>query len=176
MFLKKLFSNNKFYTVKKTEYLLTFRTLVLRRSKGGVLLKPLVPLIASYVKDSNDMLCKLKEIERLPDDAFLVTIDVGLYPHIPHGEGLQAIRKALDKRTEEGIPTEDIVELASIVLKNNNFVFEEKLLQKLGTAIGTKMAPSYANLFMEDNNNKNNFKIYIALFPKSIKSALQYNN
>ena len=82
-----------------------------------------------------------------------MTIDVlGLYPH---REVLQAIQKALDKRTEGDIPTEDIVELASIVLKNNNFVFEKKYsLQKLGTAIGTKMAPSYANLFMDDLERK----------------------
>ena len=36
-------------------------------------------------------------------------------------------------------------------LKNNNFEFDGKhYLQKTGTAIGTRMAPSYANLFMHD--------------------------
>ena len=107
-------------------------------------LKPLVPRIASYVQDSNDMLRKLKDMERLPENAILVTIDVvGLYPHIPH------------QREEQGIPTEDIVDLASIVLKNNNFGFDEKhFVQKSGTAIGTKMAPSYANLFMDDLERK----------------------
>ena len=102
------------------------------------------------------MLRKLKDMERLPENAILVTIDVvELYPHIPHEEGLQAIRRALDQREEQGIPTEDIVDLASIVLKNNNFVFDEKhFVQKSGTAIGTKMAPSYANLFMDDLERK----------------------
>ena len=81
------------------------------------------------------MLRKLKDMERLPENAILVTIDVvGLYPHIPHEEGLQAIRRALDQREEQGIPTEDIVDLASIVLKNNNFGFDEKhFVQKSGT-------------------------------------------
>ena len=36
------------------------------------------------------------------------------------------------------------------MLRNNNFEFNENhYLQTLGTAIGTKMAPSYANLFMD---------------------------
>ena len=64
-------------------------------------LKPLVPRIASYVQDSNDMLRKLKDMERLPENAILVTIDVVvLHPHIPHEEGLQAIRRALDQRED----------------------------------------------------------------------------
>ena len=49
----------------------------------------------------------------------LVTIDVvGLYPHIPHNEGLEAIRKILYTRTSQEIPTDNIVNLAELVLKN----------------------------------------------------------
>ena len=48
-------------------------------------LKPLVPQISSYVKDTNDFLKKLKDMDSFPEGAILVTIDVvGLYPHIPH--------------------------------------------------------------------------------------------
>ena len=48
-------------------------------------LKPLVPQISSYVKNTNDFVRKLKDMGRLPEGAILVTIDVvGLYPHIPH--------------------------------------------------------------------------------------------
>ena len=39
---------------------------------------------------------------------------------------------------------------AELVLKSNNFEFNGKhYLQKRGTAIGTRMAPSYANIFMD---------------------------
>ena len=115
-------------------------------------LKPLVPLIPSYVKDINDFLTKLKDMDRFPEGAILVAIDVvGLYPHIPHNEGLEAIRKILNTRTNQEILTNDIVDLAELVLKNNNFEFDGKhFLQKRGTAIGTRMAPAYANLFMHD--------------------------
>ena len=44
---------------------------------------------------------------------------VGLYPHIPHVEGLEAIRQALDKRETHEVPTSLIVDLVELVLKNN---------------------------------------------------------
>ena len=114
-------------------------------------LKPLVTAIPSYVKDTNDFLKKLQDVGTLPENAILVTLDVvGLYPHIPHDEGLEAIREALDIRSNPEIPTDVIVDLTELVLKNNNFEFNRKhYLQILGTAIGTKMAPAYANLFMD---------------------------
>ena len=39
--------------------------------------------------------------------------------------------------------------LAELVLKNNIFKFNPKYyIQKEGTAMGTRMAPAYANIFM----------------------------
>lgn len=115
-------------------------------------LKPLVPKVKSYIKDTNDFLRKINNLGILPDDSIMVTIDVvGLYPSIPHDEGLRAIKKALDGRRNLEIPSTEIAELAGIVLRNNNFEFDgEHFLQILGTAIGTKMAPPYANLFMDE--------------------------
>ena len=47
--------------------------------------------------------------------------------------------------------TENLLELAEIVLKNNIFQYNEKNLRQLrGTAIGTKFAPPYAIIFMTD--------------------------
>jgi len=43
-----------------------------------------------------------------------------------------------------------LVEFTEIVLKNNNFEFDGRhFVQKLGTAIGTRMALSYASIFMD---------------------------
>ena len=94
-------------------------------------LKPLVPQIFSYVKDTNDFLKKLKDMDRFAEGAILVTIVVGLYPQIPYNEGLEAIRKILNTRTNQAIPTDDIVNLAELVLRYNNFEFDGKhFLQK----------------------------------------------
>ena len=95
---------------------------------------------------------KLRSLPNLPDDIILCTIDVvGLYPNIPHEEGLFALRKRLDLRQEKDVTTSTLVELAEVVLKNNIFTFKEKALkQKRGTGIGTQFAPPYSVLFMAE--------------------------
>ena len=61
-----------------------------------------------------------------PDDVTLCTIDVvGLYPNIPHDEGLIAIRKAVDLRKDKRISIEAVIELVEYILKNN--IFERNL-------------------------------------------------
>ena len=66
-----------------------------------------------------------------------------LDPSIPHEEGLAVLKKVLDS-------TASLMDLASLVLKNSYFECDQKYyLQKQRTAIGTKMAPSYAILFMD---------------------------
>ena len=46
----------------------------------------------SCIKDTKDFLHKLENIGELPEGAMLCTIDVvGLYPHIPQNEGLEAL-------------------------------------------------------------------------------------
>ena len=73
----------------------------------------------SYIKDSNDLKSKIKNIN-IPNDALLVNADVvGLYPGIPHEAGLSTLREALDKRTRKEIPTENLIKMAEFVLKNN---------------------------------------------------------
>jgi hypothetical protein len=48
-------------------------------------------------------------------------------------------------------PTECLVEMLTLVAKHSNFTFDgNHCLQINGTAMGTKMAPSYANIFMGD--------------------------
>lgn len=120
--------------------------------------RPLVQGIESYIKDTNDFLKKLGELGRLPEGSILCTVDVvGLYPHIPHDEGVAALKEALlkfdgfNEGDWEGSLNEDVVTFTDLVLRNNNFEFNGKhYLQKLGTAIGTRMAPSYANIFMDN--------------------------
>ena len=80
----------------------------------------------------------------------LVTIDVSaLYTNIPQEEGLQCVREALYTRKEPQVPSEYISRLLEVVLKHNIFEFNsEFFLQLIGTAMGARPAPSYANIFM----------------------------
>ena len=53
------------------------------------------------MKDTNDFWKKLRSLPNLPDNIILCIVDVvGLYPNIPHDEGLSALRKRLDLRQE----------------------------------------------------------------------------
>ena len=73
---------------------------------------------------------------------------VGLYPHIPHHEGLDSLQLAMENSDGE-MPVDSLVSLAKLVLENKYFEFEDTVFrQKLGTAIGTKFAPGFANIFM----------------------------
>ena len=48
----------------------------------------------SYIRDTGDFLAKLKAAGEVPKGAILVTADVvGLYPSIPHSEGLDILKK-----------------------------------------------------------------------------------
>ena len=65
-------------------------------------LQPLAQKVKSYIKDTNHFLKKIKELGHLPEGAILCTIDVvGLYPNIPHDEGLAFLKDFLDSRVDK---------------------------------------------------------------------------
>ena len=62
---------------------------------------------------------------------------------------MDCVREALYTRNNPKVPTEFIVRLLEVVLKHNIFEFNSELfLQLIGTAMGSRPAPSYANIFM----------------------------
>ena len=78
-----------------------------------------------------------------------------MYTNIPtHGPvgGLQAFEKALNRRPLEeksSVPTIFLLKLLEAVLEGNIFEFNGNYWkQTIGTAMGTRVAPTYANLFM----------------------------
>ena len=82
-------------------------------------------------------------------NSILVTLDVSsLYTDIPHREGVEACRHFLNTRPHKSLPTEIICDLMHLILGMNNFTNHQHFLQIHGTAMGTRVAPSYANLFM----------------------------
>ena len=109
---------------------------------------PHVSSLPSYIKDTTDYLKKL-ESNIVPDDTLLVSLDItSLYTNIPN-EGITTCKEVWYSRLIKEPPTETLLELLKLVLQCNNFEFnDKKYIQIQGTAMGTKMAPSYANIFM----------------------------
>ena len=114
-----------------------------------------VASLSSYIKDTNHMLCTLQQWNHdygpFRDGVRLVTIDViGLYTNIPHQDLPTALRFHLNGMPQTNIPpTERVVDIANHVLSSNVFSFEDDYFQQIfGTATGTPMAPSAANLFV----------------------------
>lgn len=114
------------------------------------ILCPFVPTLPSYIKDTGHFLQILEGIQRIQPGDYLMTIDVSaLYTNIPHVEGIQAAQKFLLQRPSFDPPTHTVLRLIHLILTKNAFMFNNKFYhQTKGTAMGTKMAPTYANLFM----------------------------
>lgn len=114
-------------------------------------LQSFLPKIKSYVKDTTDFLNKIRSVNVSPEST-LVTMDVtGLYTNIPHRGGIEAIGKFLSDNgsDDDDTDSDDIQKMVDFILKHNYFEFDGKFyLQKQGTAMGTKMAPAYANVYM----------------------------
>ena len=104
-----------------------------------------------YIRDSSDFISKIKDLNNIPQGALLVTADiVGLYPSIPHDLALKSLREVLKKRKLKPVSTDYHVRMAEFVLQNNCFEFNGEIKHQISdTAIGTKFAPPYACIFME---------------------------
>ena len=116
-------------------------------------LNPTLKHLRSFVKDTTHFLKLIYDLGQLPPNCTLVTMDVSsLYTNIPIEEGINTARNALMRyRSTPNIkPTnESLITLLSLVLKKNNFQFNGcNYLQTGGTAMGTKVAPSFAITYM----------------------------
>uniref|UniRef100_A0A8C5MHD2 Reverse transcriptase domain-containing protein n=1 Tax=Leptobrachium leishanense TaxID=445787 RepID=A0A8C5MHD2_9ANUR len=135
-------------------------------------LQPFVINTTAHLKNTTEILNILNYI-KWEDDLLLVTSDVqSLYTIIPHRNGLEATEHFLKKG--EILQPEQIVfilEGIRLILENNYFYSQgDFYLQVNGTAMGSRFAPSYANLFMafweesflsEHQNNLVCYKRYI---------------
>ena len=124
-----------------------------------IILRPIVPKTRSYLKDTGHFLQKLANYHGvITPNTLLVSLDVSaLYTNIPNEEGRRAVARWLTKYRpaaliREGEPSnKTVLTLLKMVLELNNFDFNgEHFLQVGGTAMGTRVAPTLANLFMAD--------------------------
>ena len=111
---------------------------------------PIVKQLPTYVKDALSMfdLFTFDESDQRP--CFLFTMDVkSLYTVIPNDGGLQALAYFLDQRTVKELSTHTLVRLAELVLTLNAFSFDDQHYSQIGgVAMGSRMGPNYACLFV----------------------------
>ena len=107
----------------------------------------------TFIKDTPDFLRHidiLNEEHNLKTNTILVTFDISaLYTNIPHDEAIECVQDVLNKDQNSKIPTNFIIQLLHIVLKNNLFEFnEEFFIQLIEVAMGSRPSPSIANTFL----------------------------
>ncbi len=114
------------------------------------LFHPIVLQLPTITLSSTDTLIKLSYIKSLPSSAVILCADIkNLYPSIKTKDGINRISKVLRRFNSPDLKL--TLALLEFVLSNNYLSFHNKTyLQKDGTAMGTPLAPSYANLVLFD--------------------------
>ena len=114
-------------------------------------LQPIVKEISSYVQDTTDFLRKINQINFVPDNSYLFSLDVkSLYTNIPNAEGIKFVKTSLEKYSKQTPLTKVITTFLALILALNNFIFNcRSYLQKKGCTKGTICATSYTNIFMD---------------------------
>ncbi|CAN7976819.1 unnamed protein product, partial [Ixodes persulcatus] len=116
------------------------------------MIKEIPPTFPSFLRDTNHFIRDISQLP-IPTGSFLVTLDVtALYTNIPHDDGIAAVIGAyVNTQNSTILDCQSLTKLLRLVLECNHFEFEnEHYLQISGTAMGTKMAPNYANIFMAE--------------------------
>ena len=132
------------------------------RELSKVLLGVLTPLVGqtdSYIKNSKDFVEKSKDIVMAETDR-LVSFDVeSLFTNVPVPETLKIIEsrltndETLSHRTN--LPVNVIMELLELCTQCNYFELEGKIFrQDEGMAMGSPLSPIFANIFMEEFEQK----------------------
>ena len=117
---------------------------------------PIVKSLPSYIKDSNHALEIFRNFNFSGENKIIFTMDItSLYTVIPNNEGLQALKHFFNQRPIKKPISETLLRLAELVLTPNCFSFGDNHYKQInGVAMGTKMGPSYANLFVGFIENK----------------------
>ena len=124
-------------------------------------LQPAAKELPSHIRDTDDFIEKMKKIGRVSEDDYLVTLDVSsLYTNICNTEGIESIQtNPTLKSTLASSVLQMIAGLMLLILTLNNFIFNgEHYHQIKGTAMGTRAAPNYANIFMGSFEEKYIYK------------------
>ena len=91
-------------------------------------LQSLIPHVPHILEDTRDFVNRIQDLLDLPESSILVSFDVvGLYPRIPHEEGIETMVEYLETRDDKTVLIKSLCDLASIVLKENYFEHSSKI-------------------------------------------------
>ena len=145
------------------------------------LLQPLAKRIPWLVKDTKSLVNEL-EIQSIPlhqRNGILVTADISsLYTNIDTKLGIQLMQAFLDEQPNltPGY-TEFVIELLKIVMNNNYLQYNGTIYRQCnGTAMGTSVAPTYANIivYMLERRLIERFSSYIYLYKRYLDDILLF--
>ena len=113
-------------------------------------LRPIAERLPSYIRDTTYFFQRIKVLGKLPVECYLVTLDVSsLYTNIDIDERLTVVQEELIKTNRVKPSPQTLTCLLERVLRLNNFTFnDEHFIQIKGTAMGTRFAPNFANVYM----------------------------
>ncbi|CAJ0960947.1 unnamed protein product [Ranitomeya imitator] len=105
----------------------------------------------SFILDTGDFLDKIHNLRKIPPESILCTLDVNsLYTSIEHDKGIEAVTLTLREANMDSNSLDLCIDLLNLVLREKFFMFEDDFfLQICGTAMGSNVAPAYANLYMD---------------------------
>ena len=117
---------------------------------------PIVKSLPSYIKDSNHALEIFHSFNFSGENKIIFTMDItSLYTVIPNNEGLQALKYFFNQRPIKRPSAETLLRLAELFSHSTVFLLVTTTTKQInGVAMGTKMEPSYANLFVGFIENK----------------------
>lgn len=138
-------------------------------------ISPLACRHPAYLKDTYGFVDKIRG-KPVSENSFLVTGDVSsLYTNMNLDRICAVIREAFNSNPDALRPSEEIIELLDLTLKNNDFEFNnEYYLQVHGTAMGKRYAPSLANLYLVyfDRMAMTGFRIKPELFSRFLDDII----
>ncbi len=101
--------------------------------------------------DASDALRIFDAFRFMTEHQYLFTMDVkSLHTVIANADGLIALKRFLEQRSSQNLPTSPLLRLAELVLTTNGFSFNDRFyVQAGGVAIRSKLGPKYACLFVD---------------------------
>ena len=106
-------------------------------------LQPILKDIPSYVQDTTNFVRKINQIDSVPNNSYLVSLEVKwLYTNIPSAEGIKSVKTSLEKYSKRTASTKVITTFWELILTPNNFISNCKNhLQIKGCAMEQSVHP-----------------------------------